>query len=183
MHLFVRAKYDRRGLSRRAPRHILQMGNHFVIRVLLVPPKGNRPTFDGFVGLKQALERGGESHLLGGRIERVKCIVKCSSDCAAHALLDLLGRFDLGPCACATGCGRRVRCRGRSWGRGGWVVRAVDGDLPDLWIATVARAARLLGDAEGDDVTRVVGRVEASGAHDARVIECAVPISNENAVR
>ena len=63
------------------------------------------------------------------------------------------------------------------------MVRTVDGDLPNLWIAAVARSARLLGDAEGDDVARVVGCVEAFGAHDARVVEGAVPIANENAVR
>jgi len=63
------------------------------------------------------------------------------------------------------------------------MVRAIDGDLPDLWIATVARAARLLGDAEGDDVAGVICRVKAFGAHDARVVERAVSISNENAVR
>ena len=63
------------------------------------------------------------------------------------------------------------------------MVRAVDGDLPNLWIATVARPTRLLGDAKGDDVSRVVGRVEASGTHYARVVECTVSISDDSAVR
>jgi hypothetical protein len=63
------------------------------------------------------------------------------------------------------------------------MVWTVDGDLPDLWIATVTRPAWLLGDAKGDDVARVVGCVEAFGAHDTRVVKCAVSISNENAVR
>ncbi len=35
----------------------------------------------------------------------------------------------------------------------------------------------MLGDAEGDDVARVVGSVEAFGAHYARVVECTVSIS------
>ena len=63
------------------------------------------------------------------------------------------------------------------------MVRAVDRDLPNLWIATVARPTRLLRNAKGDDVARVVGRVEAFGAHDARVVECTVSISDESAVR
>jgi hypothetical protein len=63
------------------------------------------------------------------------------------------------------------------------MVWAVDGDLPNLWIATVARPTRLLGDAKGDDVACVVGRVEAFGTHDTRVIECTVSISDDSAVR
>ena len=57
------------------------------------------------------------------------------------------------------------------------MIRAIDGDLPDLWISAVARAAWLLGDAEGDDVARVVGSVETFGAHYARVVERAVSIT------
>ena len=82
--------------------------------MLLVPPKSNRPTLNRFVGPKQALERCRERHLLRGRIEGVKGIVECCSDCAAHALLDLLRCFDLIPRARATGYRRRVRRRGWS---------------------------------------------------------------------
>jgi len=64
----------------------------------------------------------------------------------------------------------------RGWGfSAGRMVRACDGHAPGPHVTTVTAPAGLLCDKERDVVIYVVCGVEAAGAKDATVIECAVP--------
>ena len=55
------------------------------------------------------------------------------------------------------------------------MIRACDGHAPSPNVATVTAPAGLLRNKERDVVVCVICGVEAAGAKDATVVECAIP--------